>query len=65
MLVTYQECGCIALPEDIVSALGLHAGSALSVSYDPDSGIVSLAAAESLTTSEATGAHCRLRAIDK
>jgi len=67
MRVTYQDCGCIALPDEVVVALGLSAGSALDVSYDPDSKTVSLIAAEPLVAGMeiSTGTACRIRTAGK
>jgi len=67
MRVTYQDCGCIALPDEIVDALGLSAGSILNLSFDVGSKVLSITA---LDTPEggvtgAPGASCRIRTDSK
>ena len=42
--IVVQDCGCIALPEEIASKLGMMPGAALAVSIDADSRSITLTA---------------------
>ncbi len=63
MKVTYQDCGCIALPDEVVVALELSAGSSLNLSYDAGSKVISVNAIDVPDESgmPVSGASCRIR----
>jgi len=63
MRVTYQACGCIALPDEIVAALKLSTGSVLDISYNADLEMVSIrrASVSDGVAWTALGASCRIR----
>ncbi len=67
MRVAYQECGCIALPDEIVAALALAPGSVVEISHDPDSKTASIMAAIAPDddAEPAAGASCRIRTDTK
>jgi bifunctional DNA-binding transcriptional regulator/antitoxin component of YhaV-PrlF toxin-antitoxin module len=39
-IVKVQDCGCIALPEEIAAATGLNPGATLSIELTPDKSAV-------------------------
>jgi hypothetical protein len=43
--IVMQDCGCIALPEEVASELGMMPGKALAVSIDKGSRSITLTAA--------------------
>jgi hypothetical protein len=65
MRVAYQDCGCIALPDEIVAALGLGAGSVLDISYDAGTKTVSMTVADAADGDAVASSSCRIRTDTK
>lgn len=63
MQVTFQDCGCIALPDEVVNGLRLSAGAVLELSFDSESRTISFSAPAAVegTVAMRVGAACPVR----
>ncbi len=62
-VVKVQDCGCIALPEEVVAATGLNPGATLSIELTPDKDAILIKPIERTESQPpATGVQCNRKA---